>query len=171
MRITKSVLIAIVVMFTVTEGIAQKNKKQRKKKEKTTALKLYDGPELQIGQQVRMMSETLGKKYAYFIAVNDEDIPNRSLMTGAQEILLLPGEHKIQMRFVAKGEIAIPIEPFEPFFFEAGKNYMVKFEYTPGKGNYLTGAGSTRIRLWIEEEGKEGILTEKTVDGFGKSVK
>ncbi len=171
MRILKTLLIVFLVMLTATPGIAQKKKKQRKKKHKVTALKLYDGPQLLAGQQVRLISETVGKKYAYFIAVDDQDIPNNSLMTGAQEILLMPGDHKIQMRFVSKGQIAIPIEPFEIFSFEAGKNYTVKFEHTHGKGNYLDSAGKTRIRIWIEEAGQDGILIKKTVDGFGRSLK
>ncbi len=170
MKIIRIVLITALALLTVTPGNAQRKKNKKNKKHKITALALYDGPELPNEQQVRLISETVGKKYAYFIAVNDKDIPNKSLMKGAQEILLLPGKHKIQMRFVSKGQIAIPIEPFETFSFEVGKTYIVKFEHTHGKGTYLDSAGNTRIRVWIEEMGHEDILIEKTVNGFGRSV-
>ncbi len=171
MKVIRIVLFTALALLTATPGIAQKKKNKKNKKHKITALALYDGPELPDDQQVRLKSETVGKKYAYFIAVDDKGIPNKSLTKGAQEILLLPGEHKIQMRFVSKGQIAIPIEPFETFSFEAGKAYVVKFEHTHGKGSYLDSAGNTRIRIWIEEIGQEGVLIEKTVNGFGKSLK
>ncbi len=171
MKIIRIMLIIALALLAATPGIAQKKKNKKNKKHKVTALALYEGPELLDEQQVRLISETMGKKYAYFIAVDDVDIPNKSLMKGAQEILLLPGEHKIQMRFVSKGQIAIPIEPFEAFAFKAGKTYVIKFEHTHGKGTYLDSAGNTRIRIWIEEMGQEGVLIEKTVDGFGRSFK
>lgn len=169
MKILKTVLIATLIMLTVTPGMAQK--KNKKKKDKITALKLYEGPELPAEQQVRITTVNEKKKYAYFIAVDDENIPNNSLMTGAKEVLLLPGKHKMQLRFVSKGQIAIPIEPFDLLSFEAGKEYMVKFEHTHGKGSYLSSAENTHIRLWIEEKGKEGVLMEKTVNGYGISIK
>ncbi len=126
MKILKIILIAILMMLTVTPGMAQK--KNRKKKNKITALKLYEGSQLPAEQQVRIITVNEKKKYAYFIEVDGNDIPGNSLMNGAKGVLLLPGEHKIQLRFVSKGQIAIPIEPFDLFSFEAGKEYLVKFE-------------------------------------------
>ena len=74
------------------------------------------------------------------------------------------------MRFVSQGEIAIPIETFDAVLFEAGKTYAVKFEHTQGKGSYIDSANNTRIRIWIEEARQTTVLTEKIVNGFGKSV-
>ncbi|TRX50644.1 hypothetical protein FNH22_25315 [Fulvivirga sp. M361] len=172
MKIIKTTLLLTLMMLTITVGVAQKKKKKKQNRKKTevAAVKVYEGPELPPEQLVRLVSETVGKKYAYFIAVDEKDIPNMSLMSGAQEILLLPGDHTIKMRFVSKGEIAIPTESFDFLSFEAGKSYVVKFEYTPGEGSYLVSAGNTRIRLWIEEVGQASVLIEQTVDGFGKRV-
>jgi hypothetical protein len=169
MKILKVLLIAILVMLTVTPSMAQK--KNRKKKDKITALKLYEGPLLSAEEQVRIITVNEKKKYAYFIEVDGNDIPGNSLMNGAKGILLLPGEHKIQLRFVSKGQIAIPIEPFDLFSFEAGKEYLVKFEYIHGKGSYPSNLEKTSIKLWIEEKGKAGVLMEKIVNGYGIQIK
>ena len=169
MKILKVLLIAILVMLTVTPSMAQK--KNRKKKDKITALKLYEGPQLSAEEQVRIITVNEKKKYAYFIEVDGNDIPGNSLMNGAKGVLLLPGEHKIQLRFVSKGQIAIPIEPFDLFSFEAGKEYLVKFEYIHGKGSYPSNLEKTSIKLWVEEKGEAGVLMEKTVNGYGISIK
>jgi len=169
MKTFRTILITFSLLLTITPNMAQK--KNKNKKDEITALKLYEGPELSMEQHIRIVTVNEKKKYAYFIAVDNTNIPNNSLMDGAKEILLLPGEHSIQLRFVSKGEIAIPIEPLDSFFFEAGKTYLVKFEHTHGKGTYLNSAKNTRIRLWVEENGQEDKLLEKTVNGFGKSLK
>ena len=162
-------LMAIILFATIGSAEAQK-KKRKKKKEDTSVLKLYEGPELPADQVVRLNCDDLGKQYAYFIGVDDEKIENNSLMNGAKQIALLAGEHKIQVRFVAKGKIAIPIQPFDPLSFDPGQSYQVKFEYTPGEnvGGYFADAQGTRIKLWIESDGKK--LTEMMVDGFGERL-
>lgn len=171
MKTVKITLLTILMLMVAVEGVAQKKKrKDKNSKAEKTAVKLYEGPELPKEQVVVLFSKPEGKKHAYFIAANDENIPNKSLMSGAQQIMLLPGKHKIQMRFVSKGEIAIPVEAFEPCNFEAGKSYEVKFEHSSGKGDYLSAAKNTRIRIWIQEVGNPMVLTQKTVDGFGKQI-
>ncbi len=167
-KFNQLLLSTLIIMLTFTVSEAQKKKKKNKE---PVALQLYDGPEQPREQVARLVSDDLGKQYAYFIAVNDEEISSNNLMDGVKEILLLPGDHKIQVRFVAKGEIAIPVEPFEPLLFEAGKSYTVRFEYIPGSGgssDYIGAAQRTRIKFWIEESGLR--LAEMTVDGLGKIV-
>lgn len=169
MKALKTILIAILMILAVTPIIAQK--KDHKKKNEITALKLYEGPQLSAEQQVQITTVNEKKKYAYFIEVDGKSIPGNGLMNGAKGVLLLPGEHKIQLRFVSKGQIAIPVEPFDLFSFEAGKEYLVKFEYFHGKGSYPNNLENTSIKLWVEEKGKEGVLMEKTVNGYGISIK
>lgn len=169
-RIYLLLLSTLIILLTLTTSEAQK-KKQKKKNKDVVTLQLYDGPEQPIDQLVRLVSDDLGKQYAYFITVDDKEVPSNSLMNGAKEILLLPGDHHIQMRFVAKGEIAIPIEPFDPILFKAGTTYQIRFDYTPGGGNssdYIGVAQNTRIKFWVEEAG--ATIAEKTVNGFGKTV-
>ena len=163
---------ALMVLVSVQSAEAQKKKKSKRKKEEAEALKMYDGPELPMDQVVSLVSDDLGKQYAYFIGVNDDKIESNSLMNGAKHIAVLPGEHTIQVRFVAKGRIAIPIEPFDALSFDQGNRYLVKFEYEPGgkTGGYFGDAEGTRIKLWIEKSDGSKI-TEMTVDGFGQRIK
>lgn len=171
MKTTKTICLSILLVIALAgTATAQKKQKKKDKELEPTILKLYEGPELPREKVVHVQSVKDGKKYAYFIAVDEVDIPNHSLMNGPQEILLLPGDHKIRMRFVSPGEIAIPIEPFDNVTFEAGKSYSVKLEHTAGSGSYLDSAGKTRIRLWIEETGQPRVLAEKTVNGFGRAA-
>lgn len=160
----------VLILTTLTVSEAQK-KKQKRKEQDNVALHFYDGPEQPLDQVAKLVSDDLGKQYTYFISVDDQEVESNSLMSGVKEIFILPGNHQIQMRFVAKGEIAIPIEPFDSLPFKEGTTYQVKFEYTPGSGkssDYIGVAQSTLIKFWIEEAGE--IIMEKLVDGFGRAV-
>lgn len=163
-------LMTILILMSTTICLAQKKRKKGKKQEVAQSLKLYQGDDLPAEEVVRIVSFTEGKKHAYFITIDGKEVPSKSLMTGPQDISFLPGDHSLQARFVSKGEIAIPIQPFEPINFEAGRTYVLKFEHTSGKGSYLSGAQNTRIRFWIVLLGQTEVLMETTVNGFGKFI-
>ena len=163
-------MLAVAITTMAIPSTAQRKKNKNSAHRETSILKLYEGPELPVEQTVHLICKTSPRQYLYFIGIDELKINNQSLTTGPHEVLLLPGKHVIKVRFVSKGEIAIPIEPFDYFNFQAGRTYHIKFEYAPGNGGYIDNASTTQIRLWMEEQDRDSVLMEKNVNGFGKSI-
>jgi|LUMW01.1.fsa_nt_gb hypothetical protein len=164
----------LICFFTLVFFISCSNSTKKVKRSVVKApqvpvsVKLYEGPELPQEKIVRIVSEQTDSRFMYFISVNGKKINSRSLMNGPREVLLRPGSHSIQMRFIAKGKLAIPLKPFNEVNFEKGKTYVVKSNFIFGTSDYISSAKNTKITVWIEEVGKPKKIGLMTLDGFGR---
>lgn len=169
----KRIIYGLAVLFLVSCSGASNQTQSRDEARVSPAsaplsVRLYEGPELSGDKIVRIVSEQVESRYMYFISVNGSKIPNRSLINGPREVLLKPGNHSVQMRFVAKGKIAIPLRPFPEIDFKEGTTYVVKSEFQEGTGSYIQAAQTTKITAWIEEAGLPDKLGLMTLNGFGR---
>ncbi|MBN21064.1 MAG: hypothetical protein CL678_07230 [Bdellovibrionaceae bacterium] len=162
---------SILCLLILSSCATSPNKSQSTSPSQSGPIRLYQGPPLSKEKRVLLIAEKNDSNFTYFISVNKEKIKNRSLMSGPTEIELTPGDHSVQMRFIAKGKLAIPLQAFEKINFKAGKTYLIKSKFIFGEGSYITSAQNTRITVWIEETSSPKKLSLMTLNGFGRKVK
>lgn len=141
---------------------------ESKKTPIASATHLYAGTELPPSELSQVLTEYTESTYMYFISVDGVKINSPSLMNGVKEIFVKPGQHEMQVRFVSKGSLAIPLKAFPSFHFEKGKKYLIQSRIVHGTGNYIQAAKTTEINVWLKDltSGKEYLHMK--LNGFGK---
>ena len=143
---------------------------QRKGQGEPEIHKTFDGEYASLESVALVTCENNKKEIAYFYSVDGSPVITDKEPQEVTRIILLPGMHVLKLKFQTKDELPMTVDSFENLEFEAGRSYVVKSEYKPGRGEYPTSTYTARLSMWIIDEIDDTVLAEKVVNGKGDLV-